>query len=52
MGSRVGLAIIALLVLSVMPMVVSADSDGDGISDATDDCIWSWAPQLLIELDA
>ena len=42
MGSRGAvIAVITLLALSIMPMVVSADSDGDGISDATDDCIWS-----------
>ena len=42
MGSKGGvLTIIALLVLSIIPMTVSADSDGDGVSDSTDDCIWS-----------
>lgn len=34
-------AIIALLLLSLLPLTVSADSDGDGIGDSTDDCIWS-----------
>ena len=33
--------IIALLVLSTMPLIVSADSDGDGVADSSDDCIWA-----------
>ncbi|MEC7229120.1 MAG: hypothetical protein VXV95_03620, partial [Candidatus Thermoplasmatota archaeon] len=42
MGSRaVATMTIALVVLSITPLTVSADSDGDGISDASDDCIWS-----------
>ncbi|DAC25958.1 MAG TPA: hypothetical protein D7H99_07565, partial [Candidatus Poseidoniales archaeon] len=32
---------LSILVLAAMPITVSADSDGDGISDAADDCVWS-----------
>ena len=34
-------SILILLVLSTLPLIASADSDGDGVSDASDDCIWS-----------
>ena len=38
MGSpRTTLMVLSILVLATMPIAVSADSDGDGISDATDD---------------
>ena len=42
MGSaRITLLVLSILVLAAMPITVSADSDGDGISDAADDCVWS-----------
>ena len=42
MGSaRTTLLVLSILVLATMPITVSADSDGDGVSDSTDDCIWS-----------
>ena len=42
MGSpRTTLLVLSILVLATMPITVSADSDGDGISDATDDCKWA-----------
>jgi len=42
MGSaRTALLVLSILVLATMPITVSADSDGDGVSDSTDDCIWS-----------
>ena len=34
-------SILILLILATVPLVASADSDGDGVSDASDDCIWS-----------
>ena len=33
--------ITTLFLLAALPLTVSADSDNDGISDATDDCIWA-----------
>ena len=42
MGSaRTTLLVLSILVLATIPIIVSADSDGDGVSDSTDDCIWS-----------
>ena len=42
MGSvKTTLLVLSILVLATMPITVSADSDGDGVSDATDDCKWS-----------
>lgn len=35
------LAIVILLFAATVPLTASADSDGDGVSDSTDDCIWS-----------
>ena len=34
-------AALLLLILATLPITVSADSDGDGVSDSTDDCIWA-----------
>ena len=42
MGSaRTVLLVLSTLVLATMPITASADSDGDGVNDSTDDCIWS-----------
>ena len=30
-----------LFLIATLPMTASADSDGDGVSDSTDDCIWA-----------
>ena len=34
-------ATILLFLVATLPMTASADSDGDGVSDSTDDCIWA-----------
>ena len=34
-------AALLLLILATLPITASADSDGDGVSDSTDDCIWA-----------
>ena len=34
-------ATLLLFLIATLPMTASADSDGDGVSDSTDDCIWA-----------
>ena len=34
-------ATLLLFLVATLPMTASADSDGDGVSDSTDDCIWA-----------
>ena len=34
-------ATLILFLVATLPMTASADSDGDGVSDSTDDCIWA-----------
>ena len=34
-------ATLLLFLTATLPMTASADSDGDGVSDSTDDCIWA-----------
>ena len=48
MGSvRITLLVLSILVLATMPIIVSADSDGDGVSDAADDCKWSFGTSTI-----
>ena len=34
-------ATLLLFLIATLPMTATADSDGDGVSDSTDDCIWA-----------